>query len=213
MKKQIFNANTLTRRDLMKGMAAGAMASLIPKGAYAQAADPKFLIVLTATGGASLIDGMLAIRESECANPNTMNCFPDANVISIPNTPIRAVNLQNVPLAPIPGIANTDQASFVTRHAQDMMVVTHTGTSVNHLIAQKRALTGNDAWAGRTIQELVAEQYGREFPLPNINMSVGGYVEPGIDTTQRLRTGPGCDQSEPPICRNERLAWRSQWPS
>ena len=62
-----------------------------------------------------------------------------------------------------------------------MMVVTQTGTSVNHRVAQKRSLTGNDAWNGRTLQEAVATQYGEGYLFPNINMSGQGYLEPGLD--------------------------------
>ena len=58
------------------------------------------------------------------------------------------------------------QSEFVAKHKQDMMVVTLTGTSVNHGIAQKRAITGNEAWSGRTLQELVALEYGDGYADP-----------------------------------------------
>ncbi len=182
-----------TRRDALRSMATGAagLAAGLTMGrpvrrAQAQggpAADPRFLIVLTATGGASIIDAMLAIRASESRNAATINTFPDDMVQGIEGSPFRAIDMNLRDLGPLPYQGASNQSDFVRRHAADMMVVTHTGTSVNHLVAQKRALTGNDAWAGRTVQELVAEAYGGGFPIPNVNMSVGGYIEPGIDPT------------------------------
>jgi hypothetical protein len=62
-----------------------------------------------------------------------------------------------------------------------------TTTSVNHVIGQKRSITGNGAWAGRTIQEAVAEQYGAGLLLPNVNMAFGGFLEDGADSTVSAR--------------------------
>lgn len=181
-----------TRRDALRGLAAGIAGAAVttlpglPRPARAQGgpgADPRFLIVVTATGGASIIDAMLAIRESESANAAVLNTFPDGMVQTIEGSPFRAIDMELRDLGPLPYEGASNQSDFVRRHAADMMVVTHTGTSVNHLIAQKRSLTGNDAWAGRTLPELVAEAYGGGFAIPNVNMSVGGYIEPGIDQT------------------------------
>ncbi|MEZ4467450.1 MAG: hypothetical protein R3F43_24155 [bacterium] len=106
--------------------------------------------------------------------------------------PFRAVDQRLRGLGPLPYSGEANQTDFVRRHANDMLVVTHSGTSVNHLVAQKRALTGNDAWAGRTLQEVVAATYGGRVPLPNVNMGIGGYVEPGIDPAlpDRARAEP-----------------------
>lgn len=176
-----------TRRDVLRGLAAGAAVAALPARGRAQVSGdldaPRFLIVLTATGGASIIDAMLAIRASESANAAVINTFPDAMVQGIEGSPFRAVDQDLRDLGPLPYRGQAVQSDFVRRHAQDMMVVTHTGTSVNHLVAQKRSLTGNDAWGGRTLPELVAEAHGDGFPIPNVNMSVGGYIEPGVDPT------------------------------
>lgn len=181
------------RRETLRGLVAGAAGLVtltgLPGLPRAQQEpppplpDPRFLIVLTATGGASIIDAMLAIRASESRNAATINTFPDAMVQSIDGSPFRAIDQQLDDLGPLPYRGDANQSDFVRRHAQDMMVVTHTGTSVNHLIAQKRALTGNEAHGGRTLQELVAATHGQGFLVPNVNMSVGGYIEPGIDPT------------------------------
>jgi len=141
------------------------------------------LIVITASGGASIIDAMLAIREGESNQGSLINTFPDGQVLDIGASPFRAVDLTISNLGPIPHLSETNQSAFVQAHQNQMMITTSTGTSVNHVIAQKRSLTGNDAWSGRTLQEAVAAQYGAEVPIPNVNMSTGGYVEPGIDAS------------------------------
>ncbi len=174
----------LTRRDVLKGIAAGTCLSAVPWSVRAQEEDPtRFLIVLTATGGASIIDAMLAIRESESMNSSVINVFPDQLVQTVDGTPFRAVDLNLPSIGPLPYTGASDQSNFVRRHAQDMMVVTHTGTSVNHLTAEKRSITGNDAWAGQTLQEVVARAYGAQAPIPNVNMGVGGFVEPGVNSS------------------------------
>jgi hypothetical protein len=64
------------------------------------------------------------------------------------------------------------------------MVATWNRTSVNHQIGQRRAVTGNEAWKGRTLQELVAWQYGQDAAIPNVHLLAGlGYSEPGTDDT------------------------------
>lgn len=147
------------------------------------APEPRYLIVLTATGGASIIDAMLAIRGSESANAAAINTYPDGMVQSFDGIPFRAIDQRLDGLGPLPYNGDANQSDFVRRHAHDMMVVTHTGTSVNHIVAQKRALTGNEAMGGATLPELVAATHGAGYLVPNVNMSSGGYIEPGIDDT------------------------------
>ena len=143
---------------------------------------PKFLIVIGAAGGASIIDSFLAVRASEAgANAAKINTFPDASVQSVGGSPFRAVRYMNSKLGSIPLAVNTDQLAFLQKYKDDMLVATSIGTSVNHTIAQKRAITGNAAWKGRTLQECVAMQWGQGMPLPNVNMAVGGYGERGTD--------------------------------
>lgn len=182
------------RRQILKGFAAGAAAACVPWQARAQQADPRFLIVMTGTGGASIVDAMLAVRASRSGNADTVNVYPDAMIQQVGNLPFSAIDQELRDIGPLPYNGPANQSDFLRRHGQDMMVVTHTGTSVNHLVAQKRALTGNDAWAGRTLQEIVAATYGQGLAVPNVNMGSGGYLEPGIDT--RL---PDFARSEPVI--------------
>ena len=162
---------------------------------------PKFLVVISAAGGASIIDSFLAVRASESNNAANVNTFPDASVQSVANSPFRAVRHQQTGLGSIPGIPiTTDQLAFVNKYKDQMLVATSVGTSVNHVIAQKRSLTGNGAWRGRTLQEVVALQFGSGMPLPNINMGVSGYTE------------RGADGSLPASCYGEVVTSPSLWP-
>ena len=145
---------------------------------------PKFLIVIGAAGGASIVDSFLAVRATEAgANAAKFNTFPDVGVQSVAGSPFRAVRYMGTKLGSIPIAVNTDQLAFVQKYKDDMLVATSIGTSVNHTIAQKRSITGNGAWKGRTLQECVALQWGQSMPLPNVNMAVGGYGERGTDVT------------------------------
>ncbi|MCY1022953.1 hypothetical protein [Pyxidicoccus sp. MSG2] len=145
---------------------------------------PRFLIVVGAAGGASIIDSLLAVRASEAgAQASRLNTFPDAQVQGVEGSPFRAVKVSSPKLGSINVPVNTDQLPFVRKHRDSMLVATSVGTSVNHVLAQKRSLTGNAAWRGRTLQECVALQYGAGFPIPNVNMGVGGYAERGTDAS------------------------------
>ena len=186
-------AKSITRRkalfSLMAGAGAigayGALGRRIdrrPRGiAHAAGAQPKFLIVVGATGGASMIDAFLAIRAGESRNAGGINTFPDAQVASVAGTPFRAVDLRGAGFNILGTPVQSNQIPFVQAHSQDMMVVSVEHTSVNHTIAQKRSITGNGAWLGRTLQEAVAAQYGADCPIPNANMGSFGFLEPGTD--------------------------------
>ncbi|MFY0566017.1 hypothetical protein ACN28E_19545 [Archangium lansingense] len=162
---------------------------------------PRFLIVVGAAGGASIVDSLLAVRASEAgANASRLNTFADAQVQNVEGSPFRAVKVNSARLGNIPQPVNTDQLPFVSKHKDSMLVATTVGTSVNHVIAQKRSLTGNAAWRGRTLQECVALQYGASFPIPNVNMAMGGYSERGTD------------HSLPSYCYGEVVSNASLWP-
>jgi hypothetical protein len=181
-------SNRFTRRDWMKvtGAAAlGAAALRTPIAAQdGPESGPRFLIVITGSGGASVIDGPLAIRRSESANASTINCFADGEVSNVEGSPFRAVDLRRPSIGQIPIPMASSQSDFVRRHASDMMVATWTRTSVNHSIGQRRAVTGNEAWRGRTMQEVIAATYGESFPLPNVHLSTGtGVTDRGTDDT------------------------------
>ena len=179
-----------SRRDILKGLAAAAGgtaagSSLWSGQALAESAkSPKFLIVLAAGGGMSIIDGPLAIRASECATPDTVNCFPDSWVKGWDGSPFRAADFSMNEMGPIPASFSVKPSEILARRRNDLMVATWTRTSVNHAIGQRRAITGNEAWKGRTLQELVAWQYGADVPIPNIQLLSGtGYSTPGTDAS------------------------------
>jgi hypothetical protein len=161
--------------------AAAASAMLYEKKAQSAEKTPAFLIVLGASGGASIIDSFLAIRESESANGKSLNTFADSEVLDIAGSPLRAVDLARKNIGPIPIGFSANQSSFVKKHKSDMLVATLTGTSVNHGVAEERARNGNGAWSGRTLEECVALEYGKGLPLPNVNMATGGFSKRGVD--------------------------------
>lgn len=200
------------RRDVLRGMSlvgAGLAAGLLrPRGrAHAQlrpaaaGAERRFLVVLCASGGASIIDSVLAIRASESASAETINCFPDALVQGIDGSPLRAVDLDSTNLAGIPMPFSANQSNFVRKHHRDMMAVTWTRTSVNHGVGQRRAVTGNEAWNGRTLQEVNALFHGDGCLVPNAHLITGsGYTERGGDDTLPL------------VCYGEAIPDPALWP-
>ena len=203
---------TWHRRDVLKGMSlmgAGLAAGMLrPRGrAHAQpgpdqaGADRRFVIVLCASGGASIIDSVLAIRASESASAATINSFPDSLVQGIEGSPFRAVDLSGQSLGSINIPFSANQSSFVRKHHHDMMAVTWTRTSVNHGVGQRRAVTGNEAWSGRTLQEVNALAHGDGCLVPNAHLITGsGY------------TVRGGDASLPITCYGEAIPDPALWP-
>lgn len=144
----------------------------------------RFVIVLTGSGGASIIDSFLALSESEVdragGNSDTTNCFADSQTVRFDDSPFRAVKVDTT-IATLGGFpVKTDQSFFVKKHKDDMMVVTTLNSSVNHEASQRRVMNGNGAWDGRTIPEAVAMQYGKGLPVANLNMGAGGYGFAGV---------------------------------
>ena len=181
------------------GLGRHARAQDAEEEALARSSDPRLLIVLTTTGGASMLDAMLAIRASESANARTLNCFPDSAVRTVGS--FRAVDIDVPYLGAIPIPVKGRQSAVVEAHQADMMVATWQRTSVNHLVGQRRAVTGNNAWYGRTLQEAVALTYGAGFALPNVHLTAGtGYTERGSDAAL------------PTYCYGEFVADPRLWP-
>lgn len=196
----------LTRRGFLGAagaLAAGTTLGLSRRaGAAIGASDgPRFLIVLTASGGASIIDGALAIRASESGRAQTLNTFPDSMVTQSSGSPFRAIDQRQDAVGPIPIPFSANQSDFVTRHHRQMVVASVTGTSVNHGIAQRRAVTGNEAWSGRTLQELNALAYGEGVPIPNVHLATGTAF-----------TARGTDDGLPAWCYGEQVADPALWP-
>lgn len=176
--------NRWSRRSFLgSSLGLGAMLTGAPLAARAQTRGgqpPRFLIVLSAFGGASVVDSFLSVREGESAHAAQLNAYPDAMVQSI--GAFRAIDMKSPRIGAIPAAFTANQSGFVKKHQQDMMVVTHTGTSVNHFVAQQRSINGNGAWLGRTLQEAVALTYGKGAPIPNVHLVNGtGFTERGTD--------------------------------
>ena len=183
---------TFNRRDFLK-WGAGSLAWAGPLGmvgrslAQTNTGGPmaeRLLFVITATGGGSLTDSFMAVGESECSSPEVANnliVYPDEFIASVPGTNIRALNTPfgwSTYLGAYPG-NGYNQLEFVTKHASDMAVMTVMNSSVNHLVAQQRALNGDGILGGQTITEHLAEIYGQNLLLPHVNMGPGGFIRDG----------------------------------
>ena len=163
-----------SRRTLLKGMGAGLVgASSLPLLRRVQAggpAGPRYLVVLGCFGGASILDSFLPVDHAEAYTD------PDrGTVIAYPTTQPAGSNIRCVD-RPI-------TRGFLERHAQHSVVMATQSSSVNHFVAQARAVNGRDAFAGRTMAEAVAAAYGADMPLPNVSMGRGGFADPGRDAT------------------------------
>ncbi len=149
--------------------------------------NKRFLIVMHGSGGASILDSFMALSSNEVraggGDANQLNCYESAQLVSFSDSPLRAVNYQGT-IAVLGNLkVQGAQDAFVRKYKQDMMVVTTESTSVTHATAQKRSITGNEAWSGRTIQEVVAATYGKGMPLANLLLGQGGFIEHGIDSS------------------------------
>lgn len=171
---------TMNRRDLLKMGSAGlALSSL---GAYSlgqaqEGADKKFIFVIAASGGASVLDSFLP----QTAGPAA---FDAANLAQPNGSSFTCVTpLENSIQGAIPLGNGYSQATFLTKHTQDVVVMTSEVSSVNHIIAAKRAMTGDNINGGRTITEAAAMAFGQTCTLPNLNLSGGGYGLHGDDDT------------------------------
>jgi hypothetical protein len=176
---------TFSRRRLLKTIGAAAAAgaispALLSRGARAQGrrdTDQKLLFVIAAAGGGSLIDSFMPIVD---AGNSPLVSYPSAliaqaNGFRCVHSPV-AIDLGGFSV-------EGHVLPFAQRHGQDMVVMTQESTSVNHVIAQKRSLTGAGVFNGRTILEAAAVVHGSNLILPNVNMCESGYLEPGDDVS------------------------------
>ncbi len=184
-----------SRRRFMKasGATLAAMSAMgMPVGrARAATASPnaadKLLFVFCATGGGSMVDSFMAVRESEPSSQSVADqliVYPDAFVKSFPGTGIRALDTgpEYRSFLGFTGIPYA-QSTFVGKYAQNMAVMALENTSVNHFVAQERALNGQGINGGRTIAEHIAAVHGQSLALPYVNMAGGGFVSPGTDSS------------------------------
>ncbi|ACY14162.1 hypothetical protein [Haliangium ochraceum] len=188
------SSHLLSRRAMLRlgaGLGAGTALALaqgrFARRSFAQSQPARrYLFVVTATGGASIVDSFLPVAVSQVSSPEraaALVAYPDDAIAQPSGSNIRCVRNLSGGIGADPLRWDYDVADFVARHHQDMLVTTVRNTSVNHAVAQKRAVTGADIDRGRTMMEAVAAAYGQDQLLPNCNLSSGGYVEPGIDTS------------------------------
>jgi hypothetical protein len=179
----------LSRREIMAGSAAmGAVLALSTFGrrrgraTAATLADRKYLFVVTAFGGASLIDSFLAIPASISANASTLTTYADSLVETVGN--FRCVKMleEEARMSPQRPPVRYAQKTFLQRHGDDVAAVTLENSSVSHPTAQTRAMNGGGSIdRGRTILETVAETHGAGLPLPIVNMASRGFAIAGSD--------------------------------
>lgn len=163
--------------------AAGAFAGIgAPRSARPAGRDGPILIVAAATGGYSIQDAFLALRESEVSpqRRETLNVYPDDWVEDF--GPFRAVQMPEGAPDHL-GFAMRGQRRFLQRHRRDLLVYTTRSSAVNHLVAQQRVLNGDGGLRGRTLMEEVASQLGAGRLLANVNMAPTGFAAPGVDPT------------------------------
>jgi hypothetical protein len=178
--------STHTRRSMLQQLSlgvalAGSGKLFAPKTARAQTTPRKFLFVMGATGGASIIDSFLPIARSASANASTLVTHADEDIAVVGNlrcvAPVVQPRLFNAfPIDP-------HLQPFLTRHGADLAVITQESSSVNHAIAQKRSMTGNGIHQGRTILEAAAIVHGQGLVLPAVNMTEQGFLDQGDDFT------------------------------
>ncbi|MEM9073220.1 MAG: hypothetical protein AAGE52_32245 [Myxococcota bacterium] len=163
-------------------MGAAALATL-PGGMLVARSQPRaperFLFVISAAGGGSIIDSFLPVWEGDVSTPakaRGLVTYPELALAQPAGSALRCV--RNLGIG---GLFRNDYdvADFLQRHARDTCVVTVENTSVNHVVAQKRAINGAGIDGGRTLMEAMAMAHGDGLLLPNCNMSTGGYLEPG----------------------------------
>jgi uncharacterized protein (DUF1501 family) len=183
----------LSRRHLLAAAAAaGVSAVLPPRSARAQdggALPGRLLFVVAAAGGASILESFLPVVDVEAgAQASTLAVQPASLVDTVGG--LRCVGRRGGSLAGLDANARFLQRTFLQKHGADTVVMTVESTSVNHLVGQKRMVTGANVNAGRTIQEATALVHGLSSSLPNLNMAQGGYVERGDDASVDRRVLP-----------------------
>lgn len=147
-------------------------------GTQTLSADPvakKYLFTICAVGGGNIVDAFLAQAEGPAAYNG---------LIKIPNSPFSAAPVLKSDIKGVISLGNGyAQETFLKKFAADTLVMTNEVSSVNHLVAAKRSITGDSCNSGRTLPELIAGEYGKNLALANLMLAEGGYSQHGDDTT------------------------------
>jgi hypothetical protein len=144
--------------------------------------ERKLLFVFCAYGGASIIDSFMPIVDTDVGDTDvaaTLNVFPESLIDQRLGSNIRTVKLlDSYSYYAKPSFQMTD---FLAHHGDDVVVMAHEVSSVNHTVGQQRSLSGAGIDRGRTIMESTAMRYGIGMPLPSCNMASDGYLRHGAD--------------------------------
>ncbi|NRA68389.1 MAG: hypothetical protein HRU19_28145 [Pseudobacteriovorax sp.] len=187
-------SKNISRRDFARGslLASGGIlfpGSLSFASAKARNLNTKLLFVVTANGGASLVDSFLPLNPST-AHPS-LRAYRSDQLESAPGSAF--ICPKNIPYRlGVPVGGQNSMKDFLVEHSNSMAVVTHEATSVNHFVAAQRAVNGNGVNQGRTLTEAHAAASGQGLLFPNVNMASGGYAENGSDSAL-----PNFARSEP----------------
>jgi hypothetical protein len=173
---------TITRRGLLGGAAAALAATALRGRSEAQPMGERpYLFVIAAMGGASVLDSFLPVGESESPNGRSLAAVPDSMIRQPPGSGLRCVAPMNVDRAGYRFGNGYSQEDFLRRHGEDLAVMQTESTSVNHAVAQYRALTGDGCNRGRTIAEAAAARWGMGLPIADCNMAGASYALDGSD--------------------------------
>lgn len=170
----------INRRDALSALTAvGGLASLgsslLGGQAFGQGTDRKYIFTICGVGGANIADAFLA----QATGPAAYN-----DLKQIPGSPLTAAPVLKNTIKKVIGLGNGyAQETFLKKFAADTIVMTSEVSSVNHMVAAKRAMSGDNANSGRTLPEAVAMAFGKGLPLPNLMLAGGGYAQNGDDTS------------------------------
>jgi hypothetical protein len=177
--------NGIGRRTFLAATGAGALGALAPlgapRGASAQPSDRRFLFVVAALGGGSILDSFAPVAETESSIGTTLTTLPVDRIVQPAGSNLRCVLPVEGELYGLRLGNGYSQADFLMRHGADVVVMQAESTSVNHAVAQRRAMSGDGMDRNRTIAEAVAARWGGELVLPNCNMASAGYGQGGDD--------------------------------
>ena len=170
-------ATKINRRDALKNLSGFAAlgAGLSSSHLMAQAGTKKFVFTICAIGGGNIVDAFLAQAEGPAA-------YND--LVKIPNSVLNAAPALKNSIKGAISLGNSyPQETFLKKFGADTLVMTNEVSSVNHIVAAKRAVSGDNCNGGRTLPEAIAMAYGKNLPLANLMLAEGGYALHGDDTS------------------------------
>ncbi len=174
-----------SRRSFLRAGVGASALGMLPIGCGGETTGPvatttggKLLFVVAASGGASIVDSFLPVAKTDGRGGNAYD--PD-QLAQPAGSNLRCVAPLDNHFMQMKMGNGYPQPAFLERHMRDLAVVTADGTSVNHLVAARKSLTGDGINRGRTLGEACALEHGASLLLPNVNMAGQGFIEPGSD--------------------------------